>query len=388
LRQNRRVRRYVIVLPKLLATDTSGSVLGGRLPNLRLLVERAALVALSPVPRSPTPEAAFLGLDPRQARLAQGPLVVAAYGLTPPEDAVCLALDLLSWTPEGGVGRIAPAADEDVHTVMEAARHLETPALRLVIGRGEQHALVWLGGTTEQILDPPTRVIGETLEGHWPVGEGEALLRRLIDDSINLLTPLEVNRRREDEGLPPLNLLWPWGAGWPDRLPMLPLRIGAPVTVASGSLRLAGLARLAGCRHLDLGLVGQGINIRFPELIDALDGPVSILVLDAPGRSREHGRQEEAEWVLSRFDNEFLAPLLAGTEDVRLAVYAPGFEPRPGDRPSGSLRGIGALYDSNAVVSNVVPFDERALEERLPVHDLWESIERTLRSDEAECSLS
>ncbi|HRI43814.1 MAG TPA: hypothetical protein PLL78_02610 [Fimbriimonadaceae bacterium] len=380
------MRRLIIVLPKLLASEVDASVLGAGLPNLRALVERADLFALRPVPRSPTPEAAFLGFDPREVRLAQGPLVVAAFGGSLPDDAVCLALELLSWSPYGGVARIGPAPESNVREALAEARRLETSALSLVEGRGDQHGAIWLGGSTELFLDPPERLLGEPLSAHLPTGEGEAILRRLIDDSINLLTPLELNIRREDEGLPPLNLLWPWGAGWPDRLGSLSLRIGAPIEVASGSLRLAGLSRLAGCRHLGQDLIGHGINIQFGKLGSVLRGPVSIVVLDAPGRLREEGRLDEAAWVLARFDEEFLGPLMeeAATEQARIAVFAPGFEPRPSASPTASPRGIGALFDSNAVVSNVVPFDERALEERLPVHDLWESIERTLRSEEGE----
>lgn len=312
--------------------------------------------------------------------------MVAAFSGSLPDDAVCLALDLLAWSPDGGAARIGPAPESDVREALAVARRLETSSLSIVEGRGDQHGAIWLDGSTELFLDPPERLLGEALSTHLPTGEGEAILRRLIDDSINLLTPLELNRRREGEGFPPLNLLWPWGAGWPDRLRNLSLRIGAPIEVASGSLRLAGLSRLAGCRHVGQDLIGHGINIRFGEVGSLLRGPVSIVVLDAPGRLREEGRLDEAAWVLARFDEEFLGPQMdeAAVGHVRIAVFAPGFEPRPSTSPTASPRGIGALYDSNAVVSNVVPFDERALEERLPVHDLWKSIERTLRSDEGE----
>lgn len=373
-----RVRRVVLVLPKLLGEPNGESVLGG-LANLARLAERAELVRLASVPRSPTPEAAFLGLDPREVRVAQGPLLLAAFRCHPPEGAIGIAADLFSCI-ESRAQALTDIPADDLAAVLAGVRRLETASLRFVEGQAAQHALVWLDGSHEVRLTPAAALAGEPIEAHWPEGDGVWPLRRLIDDSVNLLTSLEVNRRREDEGLAPINLLWPWGAGPVMRMPSLVLEWGEPAVVVSGSLRIMGLCRGTGLTHAPLSLVRPGVNQPFAPLLDALRHPLAFLVYETPGRLRASGRLDEAEWVLGRFDAEFLGPLMEemAAERSRLVLLAPGFEGANGRASDG----LGAWRESHAVVSNSIPFDERALEEPLGIRTLWNVVGEAVRWSE------
>lgn len=75
------------------------------------------------------------------------------------------------------------------------------------------------------------------------------MLRRFIDDSINLLGEQEFNLRRIDEGLAPVNLIWPWGQGFPPVIPNLALQRGTPCHVLSPALGLRGLSKMCGYTH-------------------------------------------------------------------------------------------------------------------------------------------
>ena len=110
-----------------------------------------------------------------------------------------------------------------------------------------------------------------------PEGDNEPALRRFIDDSINLLSELEFNAERLDKGLLPVNLLWPWGQGIRTDVPNLALMRGAPATVLSDSLRLEGVARLAGYRPLGRSWLGNGMNAKWKDIASKF-GDTTILV--------------------------------------------------------------------------------------------------------------
>lgn len=371
------MRRTIILLPKLLGHPGEPSALEGVNGLLSRIAEQSEVHRLSPIPRSPNPEAAFLGLDPREIAVAPGPLMVAAFGTSPPTGSVCFAVQVLS-TDDGltiSQTRLTTLPGE-AEQIVEAAWRLETTEMRLVKGTALEHGLVLVDGKLELVTTPPTEVT--VIKKALPEGEHEALLRRFIDDSMNLLTPLEFNRRREDEGLPPLNLLWPWGQGLVQSLPNLALQRGEPAWVMSGSRRIQGLCRLLGYVHTDPDAFGNGINLPFKDLLEhARKNPLTVTVLDGPGRLRGAGRIEEAQWVIRRLEEEVIQPLLddAAQKRTALLVAAPGFAPRPETSMPDSQEGVSMLNRSDTLAKSSLPFDERALESRVPGRTLWSVVE-------------
>lgn len=189
-------------------------------------------------------ESAYLGLRPDQGQLAPGPLIVSALGADPPERSTHFHLALLS-VDEAGIVHATEGGLEP--GILE---RLRTRSLVPLKGHEKHHGLVWeeVGSV---LTVPPKAVFGKVWEEHLPQGDSERALRRLIDDSVNLLQETEANRRLREEGKRPANLLWPWGAGVRLPVPNLALERLAPGRVSSRSWRLAGLARLAGYRSSD-----------------------------------------------------------------------------------------------------------------------------------------
>ena len=192
---------------------------------------------------------------------------------------------------------------------------------------------------------------------------------------MNLLSELELNRRREEEGLDPINIAWPWGAGRRQPVPNLLLRRGEQAVVESSSMRLQGLARLAAYTHADRVAVGAGVRTRFAPLArQALSRNLSLIVLDGAAELRREDRLEELEWFAKEMDRELLTPLVeeAGRNQSRLVVLAPS---ELGD-------GLGVSTESNAAGS--LPFDLRTTDElRLRKTDLWTEIEQGLLMPES-----
>lgn len=320
-----------------------------------------------------TPEARWLGMSPNEASPAQGALTVAALGVDPPARSMHFHVSLLSAT-EGVISAIAPKprADE-LGPLLSLAGKLNTRSLTFLQGPELDHGLVW-----EQLGDLHTftdeEAMGQEIKKRMPEGDGEFVLRRFIEDSVNLLSEHEANRRREDEGFALINLLWPWGQGVRGPVPNLALRRGEPANVMSASMRLQGLSRLAGYRHTDLDWMGTGVHTKFEEIARrCLTGSSSIVVLDAVAKLRREGMVDEAEYVGRELDARLLKPLLESQEPMRLLVVA----------PSDCGAGLTLDYDSQHPNDNDVPFDERSLDEaRIPFVDAEDAVDAALTADD------
>lgn len=365
------MRRTVILLPGLLGRDPEDSPLLQSLPTLRALAEMGELKRLAPVPPVEAPEALWLGLSPTQAQMRQGPLTVAALGADPPERSTHFHLSLAGVVDGDVVAPPAAVPNEELQAVLAQAKKLDTRTLTVVPGMGADHGLVWEERGDLHTV-PLAEAVGQPVKTVRPEGDGEKELRRFIDDSVNLLSELELNERRLDEGLPPLNLLWPWGHGPRTPVPNLLLQRGERASVISGSMRLAGLSRLAGYRHGDVGSIGRGINTRLEDVAKLLlSEDLAIFACTAPGDLKEEGKLEELHWFTKEMDSRLHAPLFeAAVRNMsRITVLATGPE-----------RGLALNFEPLRPQQNSYPFDERSLEERsLDTQDLWTSVATALR---------
>ena len=346
------MRRIVFVIPELLGEP---SFLEQRLPAIEQMAEMGRLFKLGPTPKVETPEALYLGLSPEEGQLRQGPLTVSALGADPPERSTHFHLSLMSHV-DGHAGRVPfGVPEQELRQVLELAQKLNTKALTLVPGEGVDHALVW-EGLGDLRTTPPAELEGNAIRDHLPEGDAEAILRRYIDDSINLLSEIELNHRRAEEELAALNMLWPWGQGVRTRVPNLALKRGEPALVMSSSLRLAGLTRLAGYRHGDRGSFGKLTNTRLNWILEkVMKEPVTIVLLDAVQAFRENGQLEEGNWLVREMESALISKLLADAlrNPTRMTLLAPG-----------AAGGLGVSFETGNSGANSLPFDERAFDEK------------------------
>ncbi|MFQ3586041.1 MAG: hypothetical protein SNJ74_05400 [Fimbriimonadaceae bacterium] len=373
----------VVVVPGWLSPNEDDSVLRPGPSAVAAMARRAKIERLTWAVSAETPEAAWLGIDPERVRLASGPLAVAALGADPPARSVHFQVSLLSLTD----GRISPLGSElepDVRRrVAELGQRLDTRRLTTVWGPGTEHGLVWEDGSIDLACTSPDRLGDRTMAECLPEGDGESMLRRFVDDSVNLLADEEFNRRRMEEGLPPANILWPWGPGFRNPVPNLLLERGRPLRVESRSLRLQGLARLAKATHGRLDSMGSGTATRLDSaLASAQSGCDCVLVIDAVEAMRAEGRLEEVDWLTHEIDRRLLRPLWESTADNRSRLSVVALRPgaaAPGAPPTSDCVGLAMTVGAKLRAENVYPFDERSLDERtLNRRPVWQAIEEAL----------
>lgn len=343
------MRNILLLIPEL-----GGSALEQDLPHLRRLSEVGEVVRLAPTPPEVTPESLYLGAFPGEIRLAEGPLTVAWLRARPPEWSLQFALSVMS-LQHGVVQSLSSleVPSEIADQVAKLCRALNTKLLTVVAAtEGLEHALV-LEKAGDLRTYRPEETAGKVPQ--LPEGDFEPMLRRFIDDSINLLTEQEFNLRRVDQGLPPVNLLWPWGHGYLGKVPTLSLRRGFPLRVHSNSRRLTGLARLVG-DWPEAASFGAGLKTNFDALAQLMALPGDrVFYLDGP-QSLGSEQEEERAWWAHTLDRKVLAPILESPDwrDTQIALLAP--------RASGE--GLGVLANGEVDAGNTAPFRDEVREDR------------------------
>ncbi len=348
--------RIVVVMPGLLALDGE-SVMRTVPPNFARLVDQSEVVRLTTPPEAEMPEAFILGMPPGIDQLRPGPLAVSAFGADPPDRSTHFLLSIGSMSGDVISAAPPPPTAKELERIVAIATKLNMRLVTFVQGAGLDHALVW-----EKEGDLGTHSLPASYSNDRPEGDGESMLRRYIDDSVNLLRDEEFNMIRIDTGVAPLNVLWPWGHGIRYKLPNLALRRGAPAKVLSNSMRLEGLVRLVGYRHGKRSAFGSGTNTKFAYIIrEAMKESVAIVAIDAAIQLREKNQIDELDWLVREFDREFLGPVANATEiDLTFCT-----------------NGLAFRYSTTTKTANRWPFDERVLEEAgIPKRDLWSVIEK------------
>lgn len=346
--------QIIVHLPHWLATD-GPSVLDRPGPAWQRLTARGEIARIRPA--TGMPEAAWLGLDPERTQASEGVLTVAALGAQPPPRSVHFAVNPLVLGPDSMHPPTTQLREDERLELVRCAERLNTSRLTFLAGT-HQHGLVWEDGSTDLYIPPPDAV--GSYRDSLPQGDGEPMLRRWIDDAINLLREAEFNRIRAEEGIETIEVLWPWAPGFREALPSLALRFGAPVQVVSGSLQLQGLARLCGARHGDPGAFGRGTSTRLEQLTEPAAG-VLIGVVSAFAEFDPIEQEQERWWLTQELERRVWAPL-GELDDLRLMVTSETAE-----------GGLVLQYDARRPRENSVPFAERVLDDRTipqkPLHE-------------------
>ncbi len=227
------------------------------------------------------------------------------------------------------------AAEDALELMAVVDEKLSTHRLRFYPGRHTTHVLLWTDGPHGLECTPAPLAEGKRLEDVLPRGEGDGALRQLIWDSAELLNAHRINHRRVEDGLPPVNLVWPWAPGPVPNLRHFAVRTGLRAFALASRLEVRGAARAAGLR---VRAPGATLGEMQGALVAAgVENAVAHLHHDLKALF-EHPTDPEAHLqAVTRLDTELIAPVLAevrkSAEASRLVVLATwpetGWEVRP-----------------------------------------------------------
>lgn len=393
--------KYILLVPDGFADDPLPEWNGktpkmrANTPHLDALAKRALIGAVWTVPPDMYPGSdvanmAILGYDPRRYYTGRGPLEALAMGISLEEEDVAFRCSLISTDGERILDHSAGnISNEEAHPLIRLVdEKLGTRYWRFFPGVGYRHVMVWHEGPTDVRCTPPHDVVGEQWTKHLPVGEGEEKLRRLIEDSLNLLDDHPINRRRRDEGKAPANMIWPWGQGIAPKLPSFALRHGVTGAVVAEVDLMKGIGRAAGLEAPTVPGATGYLHTDYRALgawaLRMLDRHDFVFVhVEAPDEAGHQGDPEAKVWSLEQIDEHIVAQLVDGLRehDYRMLVLPDHATPvairthRAGAVPF-------MLYDSRDDLSrgSAFTFDESAVEEaKRRIDEGWRLIEMLFR---------
>lgn len=340
-------------------------------------------------PGSDAANMALLGYDPSAHYTGRGPIEAAAMRIPMGARDVAFRCSLVSTDGERLVDYSAGhITSEEARPLIEAAQRICGRTMRLFPGVAYRHVLLWADGPVDVATMAPHENMGKPLAEILPRGEQEDRLRQFIWDSLELLDALPFNKHRRDMGLPPANLLWPWGQGRAPSLPSFLSRHGRGGAVVAGVDVVRGLGRLTGLEVVDVPGATGGLDTDYYAkaryAVDALTRHDFVWVhVEAPDEAGHQGSIDAKIEAIERIDALIVRTMLDRLhtmDDFRMLVVPDHATPVS---TRGHLEGPVPylLYDSRRSASGVHPFDERVYHERVPrVDEGYRLIEALFRA--------
>ena len=359
------MRKLLVVLPGIFEEEFLENIGKKSLEVFDHFYSNSEVFRLNKELKNHTNELAYFGLNPEQYKVQKGPLACAAIGVTPPQRDVRFCLSLLSINDDGVIqDPVYIPGEKDLDLLLKSAEVLNTNALTMVKGRKLDHGLIWEKGSIDLHTYSKEEILNQPYDGHQPEGEGDRILTGLIEDSIEILSNHDINKKRQDEGLRPLNILWPWGQGLGISLPNLAMQSGQIAQVYSDSWMIKGISNLVSYQHIDLNNFGAGLNIAWKKLEHSIsDGSTSILIFDRVSQLLNLKRPDYAERLFQELNQELFNKIRNLQDNIPYELMLI----MTGDS------GIALKEKSYIPITNNLPFStELSQDSMIPKLNIWE----------------
>ena len=259
----------------------------------------------------------ILGYDPHRYHTGRAPLEAASLDVPLNPNDVAFRCNLVSTDGETMLDHSGGEIPTPEAQVLVAALNekLATPRVQFYPGVSYRHIMAWRDGPVEVQTVPPHDILGQPIEPHLPMGDGDSMLRQLMFDSLEILDQHDINKRRRDQGRLPANMAWLWGQGRACSLPSFPLQRGAPgVAIAAVDL-IRGVAKAAGLAAPVVpgatGNLDTDFGAKARAALLALDQVGFVVVhVEAPDEAAHQGTAERKVWAIERIDELLVGPLL------------------------------------------------------------------------------
>lgn len=276
-----------------------------------------------------------LGYDPAANYSGRSPLEALSVGVQMDEDDVIFRSNIVTLTESEPYAQktildhsSGEISTEDADVLMDAIRaKFNSDTFQFYTGTSYRHILVWKGGRVCQ-LEPPHDHLGKVIGPYLPQ---EVALRRMMEESFDILNNHPLNLARAAQGKHKANSLWFWGAGTKPRVQNFYEKTGLKGAMISAVDLLKGIAVGAGMEVCQVpgatGSIDTNYEGKAQAAIDALlrDGCDYVYIhVEAPDEMGHQGRTQDKVKSIEYLDSRLIArvkqAMEEANEDFRILV--------------------------------------------------------------------
>ena len=278
-------------------------------------------------PGSDVANLSVLGYDPAANYSGRSPLEALSVGVQMDEDDVIFRSNIVTLTESEPYAQktildhsSGEISTEDADVLMDAIRaKFNSDTFRFYTGTSYRHILVWKGGRVCQ-LEPPHDHLGKVIGPYLPQ---EVALRRMMEESFDILNNHPLNLARAAQGKHKANSLWFWGAGTKPRVQNFYEKTGLKGAMISAVDLLKGIAVGAGMEVCQVpgatGSIDTNYEGKAQAAIDALlrDGCDYVYIhVEAPDEMGHQGRIQDKVKSIEYLDSRLIARVKQAMEEA------------------------------------------------------------------------
>lgn len=383
--------KYIVIIGDGMA-DRPLKELGGKTPLQKAFTPNMDQIAFEGImgrvrtipkdfpPGSDVANLSILGYNPLEVYTGRAPFEAASIGIKLAEDDVPFRCNLVTLKydkrktkaimEDYSSGHIS--TEEAGKLIKEIDRELGSETIRFYPGVSYRHIMVWSRGNTDIECIPPHDITGKEITDYLPIGNGEDVLRKMMQRSTGVLERHPINKERVKYGKKPANGIWLWGQGRKPKLATFREKYGITGALVSAVDLTKGIGIYAGFEilkvpgitgYLDTNYLGKAKeSLRALEKVDFV-----YIHVEAADEAGHAGNYKDKIRAIEDIDSLVVATVLKGLEafkEYRILLmpdHATPIEVRTHtDEPVPF-----AIYDSRLKKHNEgATFDETILERK------------------------
>lgn len=301
-------------------------------PNMDRLARKSIVAKVKTIPAGFPPGSdvanlSILGYDPGRYYSGRAPLEAASMGITLSESDVAYRCNLvtLGFNNEETImvdysaGHIS--SEEARELIQSVGQELGTDNLRFYPGISYRHLMVWSNGEGDIACTPPHDITGRDIAAYLPRGDGDTILRKLMDESVDILNEHQVNKNRVRDGKRPANSIWFWGQGKRPAIPAFQDKYGVSGSLISAVDLTKGLGIYAGFKIINVpgatGYIDTNYRGKADAAIDALRERDFVYIhIEAPDEAGHNGNLKDKIQAIEDIDEKVIGPVLERAEKL------------------------------------------------------------------------
>lgn len=313
-----------------------------KIPHMDFIADRGVIGVVKNTPDnlpagSDVANLSLLGYNPNQYYTGRGPLEAASIGVTLEEKDIAFRCNLIT-------------VEKDI-LVDYSAGHITTEEAKVLIklidkkmGKGDfrfypgisyRHLMVWKNGKSKMKCVPPHNITGKSIKKNLPCGEGQKILREMMEDSYLLLDGHQINMYRRAQGVRPANMIWLWGQGRKPCMFTFKEKFNLTGSVISAVSLIKGLGKYAGLKPLDVpgvtGFIDTNYQGKADYALDSLQRNDFVFVhVEAPDEAGHMGEVNMKIKAIEDFDTFVVGRILKGIRkfgEYKILVLPDHFTP-------------------------------------------------------------